>query len=75
MTNQQYIIIGKADQGMIEAGYPSKCLLTRRVFTSHESAKSFIAEKMCNESREPEIVQCYLNIPESLYAQDWEPKK
>jgi hypothetical protein len=62
----QFIVIGKAD----EDTETELCLLTRRVFTSHEAAKAFVAGEL-NGNRNPQIVECYFRVPDSLYRQDW----
>jgi hypothetical protein len=65
---KQFIIIGTADSNT----ETELCLLTRRVFTSIEGeggAQAF-AETCCN-ARNPQIVECYFPVPDSLYKQDW----
>lgn len=62
----QFIIIGRGDDDR-EA---KLCLLTRRVFRSYEEAQAFAA-KDCKGNRDPQIVECYFPVPDSLYRGDW----
>jgi hypothetical protein len=66
--HQQFLVICNGDSDT----QTRRVLATRRVFTSFEEATAFASEKS-SAHREPEVVECYFPVPDTLYRQDWQP--